>query len=118
MEVSGPVYDQWPPESHQRIFFESGKSDDEAAYAKEILTNFMVRAWRRQVTPEDVDRKVRLFQKTRKLCDTFEEAIVEVLATVLSSPEFLYLARDPDTPGKPAPLSQHELATRLSVFLW
>jgi len=44
VEVSGPVYDQWPPESHKRIFFESGNRDDESVYAKEILTDFMSRA--------------------------------------------------------------------------
>ncbi len=52
----------------------------------------------------------------------FDEAIVEVLATVLASPKFLYLvqtdsvAEDGDESGDK--LSQAELATRLSMFLW
>ncbi len=118
VEVSGPVYDQWPPESHKRIFSESTNSGDEPVYAKEILTDFMSRAWRRKVSSEEVQQKVRLFHEVRKLCDTFEEAVVEVLATVLSAPEFLYLVRDSDKPTEPAWLSDQELATRLSMFLW
>ena len=94
VEVSGPVYDEWPPESRQRIFFESEHSEDETAYAEEILTDFLPRAWRRTVSTHEIQRKVRLFQTMRTLCDSFEEAVVEVLATVLSSPEFLYLVRN------------------------
>ena len=118
VEVSGPVYDQWPPESHKRIFFKSGNSDKEPVYAREILADFMARAWRRKVTTADVEQKLRLFHRMRKSCESFEEAIVEVLSTVLSSPEFLYLVRDSGKPGKPAQLSEYELATRLSMFLW
>ena len=122
VEVSGPVYDQWPPESYNRIFFASKHHHDEAVYANEVLTEFMSRAWRRKVSPEDVQQKIRLFQKMRELCDTFEEAMVEVLATVLSAPEFLYLVRHSDDTtdeaSEPAQLSEQELATRLSMFLW
>ena len=118
VEVSGPVYDMWPPESHKRIFFASDNSDDEPAYAAAILTDFMSRAWRRRVSTEDVERKVQLFRKMREHCDTFDEAVVEVLATVLSAPEFLYLVRDSAESAEPARLSEHELATRLSMFLW
>ena len=123
VEVAAPVYDQWPPESHKRIFFESEKSHDESVYAREILSAFMSRAWRRKVNAGEIRQKVRLFHAMRTSCDTFEEAMVETLATVLSSPDFLYLARDEiaRSSGKssgPARLSEHELATRLSMFIW
>ncbi len=123
VEVAAPVYDQWPPKSHVRIFFNSPNRDDEPVYAREVLTSFMSRAWRRQVGDEDIDQKVRLFRAMRKSCDTLEEAMVEVLAAVLSSPEFLYIVRG-DSPGeserssRPPRLTAHELATRLSMFLW
>ena len=39
----------------------------------------------------EIDRKLERFDAMRPQCDTFEEAIVEVLATVLSSPQFLYV---------------------------
>ena len=123
VEVAAPVYDQWPPESHKRIFFDSSNSQNEPVYAREILTTFMPRAWRRTVTERETRRKLRLFRTMRRSSDTFEEAMVEVLATVLSSPDFLYLVRDElavksDKPSGPLPLSEYELATRLSMFLW
>ena len=53
----------------------------------------MQRAWRRVIiTKEEVDQKLRLFAKIRPQCGDFQEAILEVLATVLSSPKFLYLS--------------------------
>ncbi len=123
VEVATPVHDQWPPVSHQQIFFDSQNSDDESVYAREIVTDFMSRAWRRQITEEEVAQKIRLFHASREFCDTFEEAVVEVLATVLSSPDFLYLVQDEiadssDNRSGPERLSEYELATRLSVFLW
>lgn len=136
VEVLAPVYDQWPPQSHKNIFFASENSDQEDVYAKEILTAFISRAWRTIVTDEDVDRKLKLFHAIRQECDSFEEAMVEVLAAVLSSPNFLYVVQEGSNqnPGKPITvavtdiadstgaqqesLSEHQLATRLSMFLW
>ncbi|MEM7236103.1 MAG: DUF1592 domain-containing protein [Planctomycetota bacterium] len=116
--MSGPVHDRWPPASHVWIFGEGSADGDEAQRAQAILSTFMTRAWRRTVSGDEVERKVRLFRSMRKLCDSFEEAVIEVLATVLSAPEFLYIVRVGETKGEPARLSEPELATRLSVFLW
>lgn len=123
VEVAAPVNDQWPPESHQRIFFASDHQEDESAYAREILSQFMRRAWRREIACEELDQKLRLFETMRAFSDSFEEAMVEVLATVLSSPDFLYIIHEPtsltsETEKGPQPLSDVELATRLSMFLW
>ncbi|MEO2026163.1 MAG: DUF1592 domain-containing protein [Fuerstiella sp.] len=123
VEVSAPVHDQWPPESHARIFIDSENRENEAAYSRECLTAFMKRAWRRTVTTEEVDRKIEFYHAMRRECDSLEEAMVEVLATVLSSPNFLYLVRrgtegNPGHAAQSQHLSAHELATRLSMFLW
>jgi mono/diheme cytochrome c family protein len=122
VEVTAPVYEQWPPESHRRVFIDSENKEDEAAYAGEILMRFMSRAWRRAATVAEVDQKLALFAKIRPQCDDFQEAMIEVLATVLASPKFLYLVRS-DQPSQGDdnavdPLSDSELATRLSMFLW
>ncbi len=114
VEVSTPVYDRWPPASHTRIFIDSENRSDESVYAREVLDAFMTRAWRRTVSAADVDQKVKLFQALRADCDSFEEAMVEVLATVLSSPHFLYVVETAPTES----LSAYQLATRLSLFLW
>ena len=123
VEVTAPVYDQWPPESHKRIFVDSENRKNEAVYAREILTDFMTRAWRRTVTKAEVDQKLKLYNAVRGECDSMEEAMVEVLASVLSSPNLLYLVRKEEAGNlgnetQPRQLSADELATRLSMFLW
>lgn len=123
--IETPVYDQWPPESHQRIFFESENSNNELLYASEIIQDFMRRAWRRMPSQSEVERKIELYQQVRTESDSFEEAVLEVLATVLSSPQFLYVARSSGetqttatTVENQANADPYELATRLALFLW
>ncbi|MGB0599480.1 MAG: DUF1592 domain-containing protein [Rubripirellula sp.] len=131
IEVTAPVYDTWPPASHARIFINHDGQSPESRDAKDILSNFMHRAWRRPVTTDEIEQKISLFTKIRPQCDDFQEAIIEVLATVLSSPKFLYLSqsnrKDNDGNSKenqsrhnrrPPALTEHELATRMAVFLW
>ena len=146
VQVVAPVYERWPPASHDRIFSDQRESGDstasesESERARKVLQRFMSRAWRRKATLDELSRKMALFNHIRPSCDTLEEAISETLATVLSSPNFLYLgipvADDSKSglsksgPGREGPdgegpnggesplLSQHELATRLSIFLW
>lgn len=109
VEVVTPVYEQWLPDSHNRIFIDSENVANEESYAREVLVNFMSRAWRRDVTDDEVDQKLKLFQRFRPQCDNSHDAMLEVLATVLASPKFLYV---------PTGEGQDELATRLSMFLW
>ncbi|MEK6234660.1 MAG: DUF1587 domain-containing protein, partial [Planctomycetales bacterium] len=118
LEFEGPVLESWPPPSHARIFQASEHENDEAAHAREILENFMRRAYRRPVAADEVDFMKTLFDKIRPRAASFEEAMREVLAAVLVSPEFLYLMEPRDDAAKKKPLTSHELASRLSYFLW
>ena len=117
LEIIAPALDQWPPASHTRIFHE-GRTEDEKAYACEVLSRFMERAWRRPVSEAEVSQKLALFSKLRPQCEDFQEAMVEVLASVISSPKYLYLVRDGKEGKGASRLSDFELATRLSFFLW
>ena len=118
-EIEGPLYDAWPPSSHQAILFRSAaKASNERAYAREVLERFMRKAYRRPVTPKEVDAKLALFDRAHK-DKKFLEAIKLPLTAVLSSPHFLYLAEPAeDASAGPKPLSNYELASRLSYFLW
>lgn len=119
VQVSAPVYETWPPKSHSAIFFAHESSDDEEVYASEIIARFMRRAWRRTVTEKEVETQMELFTQLRPICNDFEQAVVETLAAVLSSPRFLYLVQtDSSSSRADHQLSQFELATRLSMFLW
>lgn len=124
VDIAAPVYDAWPPASHRRIFIDSKNAGDETAYGREVLSKFMTRAWRRPVSEAEVQQKMELFQQIRPACRDFQEAMTEVLATVLSSPKFLYLSRSTrdansdDVPHASDAPDASDLATRLSMFLW
>jgi mono/diheme cytochrome c family protein len=120
IEISAPFYEQWPPKSHTEIFFASDNRSDEQIYGREVLTRFLKKVWRRPVSSQDVDPFMTLFAKYRPEFGTFEEAMVEVLATALATPEFLYVTQRA-TSGEtksPARINEFELANRLAVFLW
>ena len=117
IEIQTPVYQQWPPKSHAAIFIDSEFKGDEEKYCGEILANFMARAWRRPVTEKDVQPFVELFSRLRPGCQSFEETVTEVLAVVLSTPQFLYIQKGSNTKNTSG-ISDLKLANRLSFFLW
>ncbi len=120
VQVAAPVFDQWPPKSHRRIFGPSDNADSESDYARKTIATFMKRAWRRPVSEDEINHKLDLFTAIRPQCDTPQEAVVEVLATVLSSPQFLYttVVETKDKSSEGRLLDAHALANRLSLFLW
>jgi mono/diheme cytochrome c family protein len=120
IDIIAPFYEQWPPKSHTDIFVASKNQGDEKAYGGEVLTQFMTRAWRRPVSTAEVAPFQSLLAKYRPGFATFEEAMLEVLSTVLAAPDFLYLTHKlPENSSKKSqPISDLELATRLSFFLW
>jgi mono/diheme cytochrome c family protein len=120
IEVSAPHYDEWPPQSHRDIFIASRNKSDEQAYGREVLIHFLERAWRRPVAAAEVAPFLDLFAKFRPDFDTFEGAMLEVLATALATPEFLYLTQrsSPASAAGQETINDAELASRLSFFLW
>ena len=119
VEVEAGRYETWPPKSHTDLFFESPNQNDEDTYCLEILKRFMTRAWRRPIADEDIAPYHELFSKYRPGFSGFQETMIEVLATVLASPEFLYLVQTKsETPSASHTISDLELANRLSFFLW
>ncbi len=124
VEFEGPVVDDWPTASHERILFDSPDRDNEAVYARQVIERFMTGAFRRPVTRAEIDRMVALFNQVRPKHDRFTEAIKAPLIATLASPHFVYLVEKPApqaTDGKAATtprLTDYELASRLSYFLW
>lgn len=120
IEISAPHYDEWPPKTHRDIFIDSANRSDEQVYGREVLNRFLERVWRRPVTAAEVDSFMELFARYRPEFDAFEPAMLEVLATALATPEFLYLTQKVDAAdaNSPQKISDVELATRLSFFLW
>lgn len=120
IEISAPLYEQWPPKTHLNIFFESANKNDEQIYGREVLSRFLRRVWRRPVTSLELDQFMTLFARYRPEFTSFEDAMVEVLATALATPEFLYLTQRSaaDESKSATRLGDFEFANRLSIFLW
>ena len=114
VEFEFPFVETWPPATHKKLLGSS--SEEDLLSIQTVLKEFMERAFRRPVELEEVKRFFGLYEKIRPNFKSYEEAMTEVLATVLISPEFLYQTTF-DTKGNTA-LTGHELATRLSYFLW
>lgn len=117
VSFTAPVFETWPPAHHTRILISSDlRTKDPVAYAREVIARFMRRAFRRPATQSEVELMVAYFQEVRPTFATFEAAMRETLTMVLVSPDFLYLV-EPSS-GKSRKLDDHELASRLSYFLW
>lgn len=107
--------------SRSRIFtcYPTGPTEHDRC-ATEIISTLMRRAFRRPVTDKDLESPLRFFQEAKKL-GGFEAGIEMALRAILVSPHFLFRIEQ-DPPGLPADtayrLSDIELATRLSFFLW
>lgn len=117
VEFVGPLFDQWPPETHRRILFESPlRAGSEAAYSAEVLRRFMSRAWRRPVQESELQSIMAFLTAVRPEFPSYEEAMIEALSLVLIRPEFLYLVEPGDDEKRP--IDNWELASRMSYFLW
>jgi hypothetical protein len=107
--------------SREKIFVcrpEDGPQED--ACAKRILSTLARRAYRRPVTDEDIHALVD-FYKAGRSEGNFETGVALALQRILVSPEFLFrIERDPANavPGAAYRITDLELASRLSFFLW
>jgi hypothetical protein len=125
LELGGPyAVTQGPP---SRILKETSACKQlEAHHARDcgrlIVANLARRAYRRPVTPKEVTQLSSLIDDVRKDGGAFEEGLATAIQAMLLSPHFLFrIERVPATPpSAPSsrPVSQHELASRLSYFLW
>jgi mono/diheme cytochrome c family protein len=92
----------------------------EAACARSILNALARRAFRRPVTKADIDPLYAFYQQRRAGAD-FESGIQAAIEAMLVAPEFLFrVEQDPVSakPGEPHRITDVELASRLSFFLW
>jgi hypothetical protein len=106
------------PEARKRIFIVETKNEESA---RQILQHFATRAYRRPVSPDEAERLLRFVEMAQKNGDSFETGIGLALQAVLVSPRFLFrieFDRRPDDPRAIHNISDYELASRLSYFLW
>jgi hypothetical protein len=124
VSILGPFDDRGPGDtpSRRRIFVERPKTrDEEEACAKRTLATVMRRAYRRPVGDADLERVLPFYSGARADGGDFDAGIEAALSAVLVSREFLFRV-EPDPAGVPPQtayrISDLELASRLSFFLW
>jgi hypothetical protein len=107
--------------SRALIFICDPKKAGEPACARQITESLARRAFRRPVTTEDMNRLMPFYEGERRDGGTFDQGIEQIVAAVLVSPQFLYRSiRGPKgaSPDTEFALTDLELASRLSFFLW
>ncbi len=123
IDIGGP-FEQNPapsPESIRRVFVCNQQT---AACAKRIVAEFAHRAFRRPLQANEADRYFGLYALAHKQGDSFNDAVATALEGVLVSPYYLFrIERDVAPVGSmkaaaAIPVSDYELASRLSYFLW
>jgi hypothetical protein len=132
LTVTGPYHasDSGDTPSRQRIFVCRPEGHESSAAARsetaerecahEILSSLARRAYRGEATPRDIDTLLT-FYETGRAKRGFEAGIQTAIERLLASPKFTFrIEHDPETlpPGAVHPVSDLELASRLSFFLW
>jgi len=112
VEMEGPIHNEWPPPAATRLLGKRNWEQANAEDAQSILRLFLPRAYRRPVQEEEFAPYFALLKSRLDRGYSIKAALRVTLKAVLCSPDFLYLAA---APGK---LSDFDLASRLSYFLW
>jgi hypothetical protein len=107
--------------SRKRIFMCQPKSaDEEQPCAKQIISTLAYRAFRRPLNDTDMQGLMGFYRAGRESGDS-ESGVRRALTAILASPDFLYraeLSDQPLTAGTTYRISDLDLASRLSFFLW
>jgi len=123
ISVTGPFNPTGPGDtpSRRRIFVcHPVKTSEQDDCAKRILATVAKRAWRKQVADSELQVPLRFYREGREEAG-FENGVEMGLRAVLMSPKFLFrIEQDPPkiAPQTPYALSDNDLASRLSFFLW
>ena len=109
------------PPSHKALVFvqpDATVTVDQAT--RKVITRLTSRAFRRPARPEEIERLTKLAEAVREDGETYEAGLQTALNALLVSPHFLFKVEQGAgiALGKHQALSDYELATRLSYFLW
>jgi hypothetical protein len=123
LEIVGPAKATGMSEtpSRKKVFICYPKNaTEEAPCAKQIISNFARNAYRRPITDADLAAPMKFYEKGHETRG-FEGGVQQAVMAILASPKFLYRVEGVPAdaqPGKIYRISDVELASRLSFFLW
>jgi len=122
--IAGPLHATGPGDTpSRRLIFSCRPTThaEELPCARKIISTLARRAYRRPVNDNDLETLLSFYQRGRNEGGTFDSGIEAAIQLILASPEFLFRF-EPDPPtlaaGASYRLSDLELASRLSFFLW
>ena len=125
LELGGPyAVTQGPSSESQKKIYTCGHlhGHNQPGCARLIVERLAHRAYRRPVTPKEIRQLTDLIADVQKDGGSFEEGLATAIQAMLLSPHFLFrlerVSATPLTIGSGRSISQHELASRLSYFLW
>ena len=106
--------------SRAKIFIcEPKQPSDERPCAEKIARHLASKAFRRPVTDAEVASLMKFYDQGGSQPGGFESGVTELITATLASPQFMYRALSgPSAPGQSLALTDLELASRLSFFLW
>jgi hypothetical protein len=124
LSISGPFHPTGPgdtPSRRQIFVCRPAAGADEVPCARRILSRLARLAYRRPATSSDMERLLSYYQRGRNNGGSFEAGVENALAFILVNPAFLFRGEtDPagTAAGATYRISDLELASRLSFFLW
>ncbi|MFN9264897.1 MAG: DUF1592 domain-containing protein, partial [Acidobacteriota bacterium] len=120
LAITGPVSPQGPGQTprRRRLFVcQPAHPAAEEPCAASILTTLLRRAYRRPATPADLHELLPVYRQGRAQAG-FDAGITTAVAAVLAKPKFLFRVETDSPQGGVYRISDLELASRLSFFLW
>ena len=126
VRLEGPTEkEHWVRPKNFALFFTKDVPEAKSArrqYARDILSRFATRAFRRPVDKKSLDRLVGIAESSySETGRRFEDGIAQAMIPVLASPRFLFRVEETEAvaSAKSHPLvDEYALASRLSYFLW
>ena len=125
IEIGGPFdMPKGPSQESLRLVYSCGHLDGhhDASCPRRIVSGLARRAFRRPVTPQEVERLTGLMARVQQDGGSFEDGVALAIQAMLVSPSFLFrIEKNPPDAvagGAPALISPYDLASRLSYFLW
>jgi mono/diheme cytochrome c family protein len=123
VQINGPIRSSGVinTESRQKVMIcEPSAPSQEIDCARQIFANLAKQAFRRPVSDDDLQAPMRFFAEGREQ-GGFDSGIKNGMMAIFTSPKFLFRAEVPESgsrPGDIVTISDLELASRLSFFLW
>jgi hypothetical protein len=125
LRIEGPLErEHWVHPKNYERFFQADEAPSASSarkkYAREILSRFATKAYRRPVDAATLDRLVQIAEDNFK-GKRFEEGVARAMVAVLASPRFIFRVEqtEPVRSAKSHPyVDEYSLASRLSYFLW